>query len=131
MVSAADRLLVGSCLLLFIDSFLNWQPGLNAWGGSAAFAGVLMALFALLQFAGGILLALRVTLPAGLPEAAILAGLTVGTVLFGIIKFLFAVANQPKAAAWIGLVLLLVVALGGYLKMREERVGPPPAGFTP
>ena len=47
-MGAADRILVGGTLLLFIDSLLDWQQGLNAWGGSAAFAGVLMALFALL-----------------------------------------------------------------------------------
>ena len=119
-LSAADRILVGGSLLLFIDSFLRWQTGVNAWGGTAGFAGVLMALFALLLVAGAALAALSVGM----------AGLTAGTELFGIIKFLFVVANHAKAGAWIGLVLVLVVAYGGYRKMQAERVAPPSSGFT-
>jgi len=129
-VGAADRILVGGTLLLFIDSLLDWQPGLNAWGGSAAFAGVLMALFALLLLVGELLAAFRVAMPAGLPVSTVMAGLTVGTVLFGVIKFLFVVANHPKAAAWIGVALVIVVAYGGYMKMRAEGIGPSPTRFT-
>ena len=75
-LGTADRLLVGGTLLLFIDSLLDWQPGLNAWGGSAAFAGVLMALLALLLLVGELLAAFRVAMPAGLPVYTVMAGLT-------------------------------------------------------
>jgi len=129
-LSAADRILVGGSLLLFIDSFLRWQTGVNAWGGTAGFAGVLMALFALLLVAGAALAALSVGMPVGVPVSTVMAGLTEGTVLFGIIKLLFVVANHAKAGAWIGLVLVLVVAYGGYRKMQAERVAPPSSGFT-
>lgn len=129
-LSAGDRILAGGSLLLFIDSFLDWQVGTNAWGGSGAFAGVLMALLALLLLVGEILSAIRVPMPGGVPVSTIMAGLTIGTVLFGVIKVLLVVANHPKAAAWIGLVLILVVAYGGYRKMRAERIGPTPSGFT-
>ncbi len=129
-LSAADRILVGGSLLLLIDSFLHWQAGLNAWGGSAAFAGILMALFALTLLVGEVLAAVHVAMPAGVSVSAVTAGLTVGTVLFGIIKFLFVVANHPRAAAWIGLVLMVVVAYGGYTKMRAERIGPTSSGFA-
>jgi len=128
-LSAADLILVGGSLLLLVDSFLDWQAGLNAWGGSGAFAGVLTALFALLLLVGEVLAAFRVAMPAGVPVSSVMAGLTVGAVLFGIIKFLFVVANHPRAAAWIGLALIVVVAYGGYLKMKAERIGPTPSGF--
>jgi len=58
-----------------------------------------------------------------------MGGLAVGEVLFGIIKFLFVVANHPRAAAWIGLVLIVVVTYGGYMKMQAERIGSTPSGF--
>jgi hypothetical protein len=128
-LSAADRILVGGSLLLLIDSFLDWQAGLNAWGGSGAFAGVLMALFALLLLVGEVMAAFRVAMPAGVPVSTVMGGLTVGEALFGIIKFLFVVANHPRAAAWIGLVLIVVVTYGGYMKMQAERIGSTPSGF--
>jgi hypothetical protein len=129
-LSVADRILVGGSLLLLVDSFLHWQAGLNAWGGSGAFAGILMALFALILVVSDVLAAVRIAMPAGVPASTVTAGLTVGTVLFGIIKFLFVVANHPRAAAWIGLVLIVVVAYGGYMKMRAERIGPTSSGFA-
>jgi hypothetical protein len=142
-LSSADRMLVGGSLLLFIDSFLAWQRActpkviglnlcisFNAWGGSGSFAGVLMALLALLLIVGGVAMATGVAMPAGVPVPTVIAGMTAGAVLFGIIKFLIVVGNHAAVGAWIGLILILVVAAGGYLKMQAERVAPPSSGFT-
>jgi hypothetical protein len=142
-LSAADRILVGGSLLLFIDSFLAWQRAcapkviglnlcisFNAWGGNGSFAGVLMALLALLLAVGGVLMAMGVAMPPTVPVSQVLAGLTAGTVLFGIIKFLIVVGNHAAVGAWIGLILILVVTAGGYLKMQAGRVGPRSSGFT-
>jgi len=143
-LTTAERILVGGSLLLFIDSFLNWQRvcgpkilGLgsicgtaNAWGGNGSFAGVLMALLALLLVIGGGLMAMGVAMPPNVPASTVIAGLTAGTVLFGIIKFLVVVGNHAALGAWIGLVLILVVAYGAYMKMQAERIGPKPTGFT-
>ena len=143
-LSAADRMLVGGSLLLFIDSFLNWQRvcgpkvlGLNtfcatanAWGGNGSFAGVLMALLALVLAVGGVLMAMGVAMPPNVPVSPVITGVTAGTVLFGIIKFLIVVSNHAAVGAWIGLILILVVAAGGYLRMQAERVAPPSSGFT-
>jgi hypothetical protein len=147
-LSTADKILAGASLLLFIDSFLSWQKvcgpkeisailGISncatasAWGGDGAFAGVLMALLSLLLLAGTVAMMMGFELPLTLPTSTVMAGLTAGTVLFGIIKFLFAVANHPALGAWIGLILLIALAYGGYMKMQEQKAIPPTQGFTP
>ena len=144
-LSTADKILAGGSLLLFIDSFLSWQrvcsadiPGLgricasaNAWGGNGSFAGVLMSLLALLLLAGTVAVVAGVSLPVTIPTSTVLSGLTAGTVLFGIIKFLFVVGNHGALGAWIGLILILAVAYGGYMKMQEQKTVPPTSGFTP
>jgi hypothetical protein len=144
-LTTADKILAGGSLLLFIDSFLAWQKvcgpkilGLNsicgsanAWGGSGSFAGVLMSLLALLLLAGTIAVVGGLTLPVTIPTSTVLSGLTAGTVLFGVIKFLFVVGNHGALGAWIGLILILAVAYGGYMKMQEQKAVPPTSGFTP
>jgi hypothetical protein len=141
-LSTADKILLGGGFLLFIDSFLAWQRvcvtiiqkicgSANAWGGNGSFAGVLMAIFALLLVAGTLAVVSGVSLPVTLPMSTVLAGLTAGTVLFGVIKFLIVVANHIGFAAWIGLILILAVAYGGYMKMQEQKAVPPAAGFSP
>jgi hypothetical protein len=145
-LTTADKILLGGALLLFIDSFLSWQRvctpsavsaiigkicvGASAWGGNGGFAGVLMAIFALLLLAGSVAMLSGVNLPVTLPMSTVLAGLTGGTVLFGVIKFLFVVANHAALGAWIGLILILAVAYGGYMKMQEQKAIPPSSGFT-
>jgi hypothetical protein len=144
-LTTADKILAGGSLLLFIDAFLAWQrvcsgdiPGVgricasaNAWGGNGSFAGVLMAIFALLLLAGTVAVVGGLSLPVTIPASTVLSGLTAGTVLFGLIKFLFAVTNHPGIGAWIGLILVLAVAYGGYMKMQEQKAVPPTQGFTP
>lgn len=131
-VSTADKILGVGSLLLFIDSLFNWQTRINAWGGSGSFAGILMALCTLLLFIAVGLHVAQVELPPVVPMSTVLAALTAGTVLFGIIKFLFAVANDVAWAAWAGLILILVIAYGGYMKMQEAKaISPEPdSGFT-
>jgi hypothetical protein len=141
-LSTADKILLGGAFLLFVDSFLNWQKvcvtiirsicgTANAWGGNSAFAGVLMGIFAVLLVAGTLAGVMGASLPITVPMSTVMAGLTAGTVLFGIIKFLVAVANHPALGAWIGLILILVVAYGGYMKMQEQKAVPPASGFSP
>ena len=134
-LTTADKILAGAALLLLIDSFLAWQRVFdftwNAWGGNGAFAGVLMGLLALLLLAVTVAVVMGYELPVTIPISTVRAGLTAGTVFFGIIKFLFAVANHPGIGAWIGLILLIALAYGGYMKMQEQKAIPPTQGFTP
>jgi hypothetical protein len=134
-LTTADKILAGGALILFIDAFLPWQKvsifTASAWGGNGAFAGVLMSIFALLLLAGTVAVVGGMSLPVTIPTSSVLSGLTAGTVLFGVIKFLFAVTNHPGIGAWIGLILILAVAYGGYMKMQEQKAVPPSSGFTP
>src|SRR6185503_1051618 len=86
-LTTADKILLGGALLLFIDSFLQWQRvcapkevtailgnlcvGATAWGGNGSFAGVLMAIFALLLLAGSVAMLSGMTLPVTLPMSTV------------------------------------------------------------
>ena len=143
MTFGAGAYLVG-CVLLFVDSLLQWQKhypcgtqgqallcgATNAWGGSASFSGILMSLFALLVVLGMGLLVVGATLPA-MSVSGVVGGFVVGTLLFGLIRFLFAATHHPDFGAWLGLACLLVIAYGGYRRMGEGRQAPSSAGFTP
>ncbi len=135
-LSTADKILLGGSLLLFIDSFLHWQQvctpkvlGLrfcgsaSAWGGNGSFAGVLMALLALVLFLVVGASAMGVAMP-NVPVSTVTAALTGLTVLFGVIKFLIAVTKHGSYGAWIGLILLIAIAYGGYMKMQEANARP-------
>jgi hypothetical protein len=92
-----------------------------------------MALLAMLLFIGEIVVLAGTAIPPTTVSApTVLAGLTAGTILFGVIKFLFMLANRPKYGAWLGLILLVVIAYGGYMKMQGEKASSAPTdtGFT-
>lgn len=141
-ISTADKILLGGSLLMFIDTFLPWQrvcigilgicPSANAWGGNGSFAGVLLGLFTIALLIGEILLVAGVAMPPNIPTSTVLAGLTLGTVLFAVIKFLIVIGKSGSYGAWIGLVLAIVIAYGGYMKMQETRAtsAPGETGFT-
>jgi hypothetical protein len=143
-VSTADKILLGGSLLMFIDTLIPWQrlcidfPPLsrcftsNAWGGNGAFAGVLLGLFTLALLIGEIMIVAGVIIPPNIPMPTVMAGLTLGTVLFALIKFLIVIGKSGSYGAWIGLILAVVIAYGGYMKMQEARAVSPPeeTGFT-
>jgi hypothetical protein len=135
-LSTADKILLGGSLLLFIDSFLNWQrvcvsvvgvrigcASANAWSGNGSFAGVLMAILALLLFLAVGATAMGIAMP-NVPVSTVNTALVAGTVLFGLIKFILAVTNHGAFGAWVGLILVLALAYGGYMKMQEGSARP-------
>src|SRR5438477_8454426 len=136
-LTSADRILGGAAALFFIDTFLRWQTlgcipivgcvGWSAWGGSAGFLGVLAALFAIVLVAWIAISAMGVELNLGVPSATISSVLVLGTLGFGILKFLFSAFNHGAYGAWIGLILLLAIGYGAYMKMQEPKpVAAPP-----
>jgi hypothetical protein len=143
----ADKILGVGAFLLFVDSFLAWQrflcigdivglPGrcltANAWQGNGSFFGVLMGLFAIILLVGVILSIAGVEMPPNISVPTVMSVLTLGTVLFALIKFLFVIGNRASYGAWIGLILAIVIAYGGYMKMQEAKAVSPPGdtGFT-
>lgn len=138
-VSTADKILFGGALLMFIDTLLPWQRpcedicfSANAWGGNGAFFGVMLGLFALLLVIGVGMTIAGIALPPGISLSTVVSGLTFGTVLLAVIKFLFVIGESGSYGAWVGLVLAIVIAYGGYLKMQEAKaISPEPdSGFT-
>jgi len=129
-LSTGTKVLLISGLLLLIDSFLAWQEvsadlgtgsvtlgSVNMWHGIGVLAGLLI--IALLVWEG--LQVAGVTNGWQLPVSAavISVGLAAATALFVVIKFL--VANEFRHwPAWIGLILAIVVAVGGWLKYSES-----------
>jgi hypothetical protein len=144
-LSLGTKILLVGALLFLIDSFLPWQracagafcASANAWSGNGSFAGIIASLLAiaLLAWEGiqatGTNLNLNLTVPASRISAFIAAGV----ILFGVIKFLLVVGTFGSYGAWIGLVILLALAYGAWLKFSEPATtsspGPsagPPAG---
>lgn len=138
-IPTADKILLGGSLLMFIDTLLPWQRACNgtcitanAWGSNGAFFGVMLGLFALLLLIGEVITIAGVAMPPGIPLSSVMAALTFGTVLFAVIKFLFVIGTFGSYGAWIGLILAIVIAYGGYMKMQEAKAVPPApdSGFT-
>jgi len=142
-LSTPDKILGGGAVLLFLESLIfPWQRvcvdlGLlgrtcggssNAWGGSGSFVGVLMGLCALLLVVGMVMTLAGVAMPEGVPVPTVMTALTAGAVIFGLIKFLIAVTNHGAYGAWMGLIFILVVAYGGYMKMQEGKAMPSSGG---
>jgi hypothetical protein len=139
-------LLVGG-IILFIDSFLAWQqicvgaPGFHVCGSASGWhgIGVLMGLLVIALIAWEALQVAGVTKQIELPVSGVLisVGLAGATALITIIKFL--VANEARHwPAWLGLILALVIAAGGWLKYTESPAAsaqapsaPPPAPPAP
>jgi hypothetical protein len=137
-LSMASKLLLGAGLLLFIDSFLDWQQvcvglgaggpqvcgGRTGWSGWGVLVGLLV--IALLIWEG-----LQLTGAAkglNVPATLVTAGLAAAILLFTIIKF-FVDDTARHWPAWAGLILAIVIAVGGWLRFKESppSVAPPPA----
>jgi hypothetical protein len=136
-MTTADKILLGGSLLMFIDTLLPWQRACgaicntaNAWGGNGAFVGVLLGLFTFVLLIGELLIVAQVAMPPGIPVASVMAGLTLGVIVFALIKFLIVIGKFGSYGAWIGLILALVIAYGGYMKMQEAKAIASPPGDT-
>jgi hypothetical protein len=141
-LSRGTKVLLVAGLLLLIDSFLAWQQvsvgagtfhvtaSASMWHGIGVVAGLLVIALLIwegLQLAG-------VLKQVQLPVSAVLisVGLAAATALFTIIKFL--VANEARHwPSWLGLILAIAIAVGGWLKYSEAPAAmatpatPPPA----
>ena len=138
-MSTASKILLGGSLLLLLDSIvLSWQKvcfdlgdlgdlvgtssqcaTASMWGGSAGWAGVLAGLLAIailiwegMQLAGQ-------SIDVGQPPSKISAYLGFGVLVFGVLKFLLVVTNEPALGAFIGIVLVLAIGYGAWMRFQE------------
>ena len=127
-LSTATKILLAGGILLLIDLFLDWQQvcvnfgpasacgGRSGWHG----IGVLVGLLTIALIAWELLQALEVKigLPDTVPENLISVALAAAVALFAIIEF-FTHNEARHWPAWIGLILAIVIAVGGFLKFGE------------
>jgi hypothetical protein len=134
-LSKGTKVLLVAGFVLFIDSFLDWQQvsflghtaGQTMWHGIGFLAGLLViALLAweIAQVTGALK---SVTLPV--PASLISVGLAAATALFTIIKAL--VVSYRHWPAWIGLILAIAIAAGGWFKFSESPATAPTTTTTP
>jgi hypothetical protein len=132
-ISTGRRVLLVSALILFIWSFFSWNGvggcvgsfcvsvTINAWHGFGTAMGIVLIVMLLWEIAllAQILAPETVKIPE-LPVKPILITLALGvlTVLFGIIRVFEYSAR--KWEIWIGLLLMIAVAAGLFLRLQEE-----------
>jgi hypothetical protein len=156
-LSTASKILMGGSLLLLLDSFLfSWQKScvdlgdlgalvgagdvcvkFSMWSGSASWAGLLTGLLAIaLLIWEGMQLAGQ-SIDVGQPASRISAYLGFGVLVFGVLKFLLVVTNEPGLGAFIGIILILAIGYGAWMRFQEPAVvvrppetssPPPPPG---
>ena len=133
-LSRSSQLLLGAGLLLFIFLFFDWQQacagsfcaGRSGWHGWGVVAGLFV--IALLLWEAAQVVGVNVQLP--IKAAVLSAGLAAAVLLFTVIKFL--VDNEARHwPAWIGLILAIVIAIGGWLRWSGDAVKEMQAARTP
>jgi hypothetical protein len=132
-IGTADRILIVGGFVYFINSFLPWNRACvtiatfsacgsaNLWHG----VGILAALLVIALLTVEVLMVLG-TAPPAASSPALLAAATGGILVFSVLKVL--IDNDFLSyGAWLGLILALVLAVGGYLKYQSGTGAAPPA----
>jgi hypothetical protein len=143
-LSTASKIVLGAGVLLLIDSFLRWQEvcvdlgafggnvcaGANAWSGNGSFAGLIMGilLIVLIVWEGMQLAGAAGNIQIGISPVRASAYLGFGVAGFGLLKFILAITNEGALFAWVGLVLLLAIAYGSWMKLQETESMPMSGG---
>ena len=133
-VSMGRRVLLGSGVLLFIISLLAWNSacvsgfGAKICADAGAWAtgrGKMMGIFLILLLIWEAVLLFQVISPESvklpdLPVKPILISLALGavTILFGVLRVFQ--GGSRAWAAWVGLLLLIALAAGLFLRLQEE-----------
>jgi hypothetical protein len=148
-MSMADKIVLGGGALLLLDSFLSWQKvcvsdiigGLggadfcgkaNAWGGNGGFFGLLMGIALIVLIVWEVMQltdsAGNMKLPVSASKATAYLGF--GAAAFGLLKFILAATNHGALFAYVGLILILGVAYGSWMKFQEPEGAAPPAAAS-
>lgn len=144
-ISNGNKILLGAGVLLLLDSFFKWNK-VSYLGHSQNFdsawshgVGPLFGILLLITVVVVALLVLveqkvvQMTLPTlPIKYSQLVAGLAGLTVVFGVIRFLTHAGGGIPAAsgisvgrtfmAWVGLVLIIALAVGAYLRFQEGDV---------
>lgn len=122
-LSSASKILLGGGILFFIDTLLPWQRVcfLDVCGSSSGASGIgilsLLLVLALIIWEG---LWAFGNVQVNAPRALISAALAGGILLFTILKVI--IDNEAIFLfAWIGLILAIVIAYGGWMRWQEHQ----------
>jgi hypothetical protein len=141
-LSTATKVLLGAGVLMFIDLFLSWQKecvetpigdvcgSRSGWAGWGVLIGLLV--IALIVWEGITLAGIASNLNVPVAASIVSAALAAGILLFTIIKVI--ADNEARSwPMWVGLLLAIAIAVGGWLKYKETPetapatpTGPPP-----
>ena len=117
----ATKILLGAAVLLLIDSLaLPWQsPRISMWGGSGTWAGVLTGALAiaLVVWEGIRLTGSHPQMTGQASRVGVTLGL--GIVAVGSLKFLLVVIDGPALGAFVGIVLILAIGYGAWMRAQE------------
>jgi hypothetical protein len=138
--STGSKILLGAAIVLFITLFLPWSGiDLGEFGEFAGISGnisgfstggaiaILLVLVLIALIAWEIMLMAGVTMNLGTMSPSLLSAILGGVgALLGLIVFLMAI-DAIKWGAFIGLLAVLALAYGAYMRYTEGRtVTPPP-----
>jgi len=140
-ISTGRKVLLAAGLLLFIDLFLAWQQVCASFGGASVCGsrsgwhgiGVLVGLLTIALLVWEAIGAFNVDLGdalRNLPTNLISAALAAAVAVFVIIEFL--THNEARHwPAWLGLLLGIAIAVGGWLRFTEAPTTAPTASTPP
>lgn len=135
-MSTASKILLGAGVLYLIDVFLPWQrvcadagPLGDICASASGLEGIgiinLLLAIALIVWEGMAIAGVDIKAP----RALISAGLALGILVFTILKIIVD-SESLYLFAWIGLVLALVIAYGGWMRWQEHQAGGGTMGGT-
>lgn len=122
-LSTMGQVALGGSVLYLIVSFLPWQDvaGLgtwNEWHGWGVIAGLVS--IALVAYESSMLGGVKISI-GSLPSARVSGILALLLLVMTFIKFID--DNEARAwAAWIGLILSIVIAAASWMRMKEQGV---------
>lgn len=129
-LTMGQRILFVTGALFLIVLFLPWEDfgfgiSLSGFSGIGVLAGILV--IGLLVWEG--INVAGVNLNLNVSAALIAAALAGATVLFGLIRFLTALSPSPGFGAWIGIIVLVGMAYGAFIRFQESKAdtAPPPS----
>jgi CDP-diglyceride synthetase len=121
------KVVLGSAIAYLIISFFNWQEidlgafgsaGVSMWHGVGWVAGLL----AIAIIAWQAVRLANINVEVGVTPSMITAFLAILLLLFTVIKF-FADSEFRTWAAWVGLILAVVVCVGAWMNMQAAGEG--------
>ena len=121
------KVVLGAAIAFLIISFFNWQEvdlgafgsaGVSMWHGVGWIAGLL----AIAIIAWQAVRLANINVEVGVTPSMITAFLAVLLLLFTVIKF-FADSEFRTWAAWVGLILAIVVCVGAWMNMQAAGEG--------